>query len=265
VNMTVGGGAFRPIDIVNWINGLGLAGLSAVTNWAAGNERRAAHMSHASLSGPTVAFPAGGIAITSGGTQFTGLVDEHADLQQNFGFLENCAYRFVTCHDLADSTTGAQFYFNDHSASDFKSMGYRNYDTKGLVPLGRGHFNSPHHSVLVEHMTAHHVYNLVRSNAVSAEDFAPTRVVVRKSIFETFAFTGTSTAMAGLTLDGNYSRTGAVPAGSINTPAGSGTNTAWTALVVDPTGNNYTPLVGGHLDLPEVIGRYNTDGSDHSA
>jgi hypothetical protein len=269
LDTVVRGGGHTFANVADWLNGLGLTGLSAAVLSPAGLQRRALHISHASLASPTVAFPEGGIAIKGGGTMFTAIIDVHPDFQQNFGFsaaypvVENCAYRFVTFTDSRDPS--AQYIFNDHTNSTFRSMGYRNYQTKA-ANASRSHLNSPHHTCLFEGLTHDNTFNLTRRNAKAAENFQPTNVVFRYCVFERFAITTTSgvdeSELRGLTLDHNYVRAGTSPRGSTNT--NSPRSASWKSLVKDELHNDFTPVAGGPLDLGGggVIGRYETDGSE---
>jgi hypothetical protein len=263
-NNTVNSGNFKVSDLAGWFTGLAIPNSSAVV---VNDARKVVHLSNASLAGPTAQFPAGGIAITAAGTTFTCIIDVHADYQQNFGLaqfgfiMENCGYRFAAYRNVGGDGS-AQFIFNDHTNSSFRSMSYRNYETgtnSGIA--SRSQINSPHHSCVFEFITSDNTFDIVRANTNHAEDFQPTRVAIRNGMFEKLEYTGTTTALAGVTLDNNYSRTVANPAGSTNTPSGSGTSAAWSTLVVNEPGANFTPVVGGPLDVAH-IGRYLTDGSE---
>jgi hypothetical protein len=270
LDAVVNGGGHTFANVADWLNGLGLAGLSASVVAPAGAQRRALHISHTSLASTTVAFPEGGIAIKPAGTVFTAIIDVHPDFQQNFGYsaaypvMENCAYRFVTFADSQDPS--AQYIFNDHTNSIFRSMGYRNYQTKA-TNASRSHLNSPHHTCLFEGLTHDNLFNLTLRNANPAENFQPTNVVIRYCVLDRFAFAmspgAAESELKGLTLDHNYVRTGAHPRGSTNT--NSPRSASWNSLVKDEPHSDFTPVPGGPLDLGggDVIGRYKTDGSEN--
>lgn len=196
-----------------------------------------------------------------------GAAMNHADMSADSASgIIGRSVRFMQSFNTGGVSSGSQGLYIDQSATYTKDCSWRNVVLSSVNSINTQIY-SPASHLVIDTLTLNGSAFLLRTDPSGTSinsKYAPDAYCsISYCALESMSWNG-GTPDPDQTIDRCFFRTGAAPSGATNSVAGAGAF-AWTALVTDPTANNYEPIAAGQLQMAggRYAGRYTVGGGEN--